>query len=104
MSSQGNGQQKTYRVVQIGPVKKALAQQYERAKVKGQGAAFVAALEHVYNRLRLDPHGFGEPKYTLHAMGAVVYVGIHDPLVVEFGIHKTAPLVMIRSVKYMEGP
>ncbi|GEM_PF-4723535 len=53
MSSHGNGQQKTYRVTQAGPVKQSLTQLYARAKLKGEGADFVAALEHVFNRLRL---------------------------------------------------
>jgi hypothetical protein len=76
MTSYGNGQQETYRVTHIGQVKEKLAAEYRRAKLNGEGQAFIAALEHVYNRLRVNPRSFGEPKYPLHAMDAVVYLGI----------------------------
>jgi hypothetical protein len=102
MTSHGNGQRQVHRVTHVGPVKKALVQEYRRAKLKGKGEAFIAALEHVYNRLRHDPHSFGEPKFPLHAMNATVYVGIHGPLAVGYALHNTEPLVMIRSVQYLE--
>jgi hypothetical protein len=104
MTSRGNGQQKTYRVTHVGQVKEALAFHYARAKLNGEGEAFIAALEHVYNRLRLNPQNFGEPKYPLHGMKATVYVGVHKPLVVGFALHDTEPLVMIQSVQYLEKP
>jgi hypothetical protein len=102
MTSHGNGQQQTYRVTHVGPVKQALASEYRRAKLNGEGKAFIAALEHVYNRLRLNPQNFGEPKYPLPAMNTVVYLGIHKPLAVGFAIHNTERLVMIRSVQYLK--
>jgi hypothetical protein len=104
MNSHGNGQPKNYRLTHLGPVKQALAEQYARAKIQGHGAVFIAALEHVYNRLRSNPHSLGEPKYPLHALQLVVYLGIHLPVVVEFGIHDTEPLVVIRSLKYLDNP
>ena len=102
MNPLGNGKAKVYRVSQLGAAKQALARHYARAKIEGKGAELISALEHVYKRLRLDPHSFGEPKYRLHAMKMLVHLGIHDPLVVEFGIHDTEPLVMIRGVRYLD--
>lgn len=101
MNTSGNGRPKTYRVSQIDAAKQALKRHYLHAKSDGRGAAFVAAVEHIYNRLRSAPHDFGEPKYRLHAMKMVTYLAIHHPLVVEFGIHETEPVVVIRSVQYL---
>ena len=102
MNVQGNGQPRIYRLTHLGPVKQALADQYHRAKLKGNGAKFIAALEHIYNRLRSNPHSLGEPKYPLHALQLVVYLGIHLPVVVEFAIHETEPLVVIRRLMFLE--
>ena len=104
MSSQGNGQPKTFRVTQAGSVKQALTQEYALAKSRGDGAAFIAALEQIYHRLRVNPHSFGEPKYALRGMKATMYSAIQRPLVVGFAIHDTEPIVMIRSIQYLEKP
>jgi len=101
MNSHGNGQPKRYRVTHLGPAKEALTRHYRRAKLQGKGSVFVAAVEHIYNRLRADPRGFGEPKYPIPGLQLVVHLGIHGPLVVEFAIHDTEPVVVIRSVRYM---
>src|SRR5688572_8905529 len=101
MNTSGNGQSKAYRVSQLHAAKQSLKRYYLRAKFDGKGAAFVAAVEHIYHRLRSAPHDFGEPKYTLHDMKMVMHLAIHHPLVVEFGIHETEPVVVIRSVRYL---
>ena len=72
MTVQGNGQPKVYRVSQLGPAKQALKWNYEQAKVRGEGSAFLTALRHIYQRLRNDPHGFGEPMYRLPAIKMLV--------------------------------
>jgi len=99
---QGNGQPTVYRVSQLGPVKQALRDDYLRARGEGTGKQYLAAVQHIYQRLRQDPHGFGEPKFNLPAMQMVVHVAIHRPLVVVFGIHEKEPLVVIRSVRYLD--
>ena len=102
MTAHGNGQPTLYQVTQLGPVPQAIKDQYARAQLDGNGQKFLKAMRHVYQRLRQNPHSFGEPKYPLHAMHMIVYLGMHDQLVVEFGIHETEPLVVVRSVKYLD--
>ena len=100
--TQGNGQPTVYRVSQLGTVKQALRDHYHRAQAEGIGKQYLAAVQHIYQRLRQDPHGFGEPKFNLPAMQMVVHVAIHRPLIVAFGIHQTEPLVVIRSIRYLD--
>ena len=102
MTAQGNGKPIVWRVSQLGPVKQALRDHFHRAQLAGIGKEFLAAVEHIYERLRKNPHGFGEPKFNLPAMQMLVQVAIHRPLVVTFGIHKAEPLVVIRNVTYLD--
>jgi hypothetical protein len=102
MTVQGNGQPKVYRVSQLGSAKQALKWNYEQAKVSGEGSAFLSALRHIYQRLRHDPHGFGEPIYRLPAMKMLVCTGVYLPVVVDFGIHESEPVVIIRNVRFLE--
>lgn len=102
MSKQGNGKPLVYRVSQLGSVKVAIQEQHASALLQSNGSRYLAALSRVYQRLRTDPHGFGEPKYRLPSLHLVVFVGVQHPLVVEFAIHDTELLVVIRSVKSLD--
>jgi len=73
MTSRGNGQQETYRVTHAGPVKQTLATEYRRAKLNGEGKAFIAALEHVYNRLRLNPQSFGDGHSAIRLIISIIF-------------------------------
>jgi hypothetical protein len=102
MTVQGNGQPKIYRVSQLGRAKQAFKRHYDQAKLRGKGPAFLSALRHIYQRLRNDPHGFGEPMYRLPAIKMLVCTGAYLPVVVDFGIHETEPMVIIRDVRFLE--
>ncbi len=64
----------------------------------GNGERFIQALRALYDRLRNDPNGFGEPLYRLPALKMVVHLGILARLVVHYGVHEDKPLVFIKSV------
>jgi hypothetical protein len=70
---------------------------------QGLGAAFLEKLRIVNDRLRNDPHGFGEALYRLPALKLQIYQGVVIPLVVTFGIHDELPLVFVRVVKLLSG-
>jgi hypothetical protein len=82
MTVQGNGAPKVYHVSHLGSVKQALRKQYRDAKLQGMGKEYLAALRHIYHRLRHDPHGFGEPLFHLRAVKLLIHTAIHAPFTI----------------------
>jgi hypothetical protein len=78
-----------------------LMQLHRFAVEAGIGPPFVAAFRHIIERLRKDPGTFGEPMYRLPALHLMVRQAVVLPLVVDFAIHETIPLVFIRGFKVL---
>lgn len=68
---------------------------------KGEGKRFLNALRSLYDRLRRDPHAFGEALYRLAGLRLTVYSGLSGPLAVQYAIHDEKPLVFIKSVQWL---
>src|SRR5262245_45311922 len=99
--SDGHGQ---YKIVLVGSVKSDLTDFHQEMMQEGRGPAFLEVLRIVNDRLRWDPHSFGEVLYRLPALKLHVYQGVVNPLVVTFGIHDELPLVFVHVVKLLSDP
>ena len=73
----------------------------DAAKAAGKAAQLETAAFEFERRLRTDPHGFGELKYTLRTLGAPVHVGFVRPLAVEFSIHDEEHYVFVKRIEIM---
>lgn len=102
MTSQYNGT--NYKVVLVGAVKADLREFHEQLMQQGKGAAFLAILQKVSDRLQKDPRGLGETLYRLPALKCLVYQAIILPLVVTYAVHDELPLVFVRVVKLLSNP
>jgi hypothetical protein len=58
---------------------------------------FLAALREINDRLRFDPHIFGEPYKELRAARLQLRLGVIGPLSVVFGVHEEQHVVFVRG-------
>jgi hypothetical protein len=98
MTPQGNGPPIRYDVRMSGVVGDRLKELHREAADSGRGKAFVSAFRQIVARLQRDPVNFGEPLYRLPALRLLVCQGAIHPLVVDYAVHETLPLVFIRGV------
>jgi hypothetical protein len=103
MNTDSNGTAR-YKVIAVETAKAELRRIHKERMQQGTGAAFLAVLRQVYDRLRKDPRGFGESLYRLPAAKLLIHQGILMPLVVTYGVHDELPQVMIRVVKLLSNP
>jgi hypothetical protein len=101
MSTQGNGPPLVYSIHLTGKTRELVKQRFLEAVQAGRGPRFLAALRMIVERLRREPHRFGEPLYRLAALKLLVYHGAIAPVVVDYGIHEEKPLVFIRAIQIL---
>src|SRR5207237_230289 len=101
MSSQGDGQPELYKVNMSEHDKVLLKQRLLEAILAGREVQFLAALQHIADRLRKDPLVFGEPLYHLKALQLEVRQAIVLPLVVDYAVDEQRRLVYIRGCKVL---
>jgi hypothetical protein len=65
MMSEGNGQPIQYKVDYSGNLKQIIKVLHLQAAQQGTGKQFLDALLTVLERLRTDPHNFGEPLFLI---------------------------------------
>src|SRR5262245_14482505 len=99
MSTGGNGQSYEVRLSQATRVR--IKQLHLQAAQQGKGTEFIRAFREIIDRLRWDPHTFGEPLYHLPALRLQIRQGVIQPLSVDYGVHEQKPLVFIRGVKVL---
>jgi hypothetical protein len=97
MTPQYNGASRRYKIHVSRLIAKWLKATHRKHAEIGNGQAFVAALREIVARLGLDPLVFGEPRYRLPALQLLVRQGAIRPLVVNYAVHETLPLVFIRG-------
>jgi hypothetical protein len=94
MSVSGNGN--LFKVHGSKRVLNILKDLQERATESGRGEQFQAALQAMYDRLRKNPKGFGEPLYRIPALKLVVYLGVVNPVALQYAVHDEKPLVFLK--------
>jgi hypothetical protein len=102
MSSQGNGQPGFYEVRLSEQTANGIKQQYMLALELGKGQQFLDALRIIRERLRTNPQQLGEPLFRLPVLKLLVFHGIVNPVVFDYGIHQERPLVFLRGVKLLQ--
>jgi hypothetical protein len=74
----------------------------ERLLKAGWSKRDIATVVRTYERrLRKDPHGFGEPHFSVRAVNLKVSVGFVRPLSIEIGIAEDQRVVFVRRVTVM---
>jgi hypothetical protein len=97
MTTQHNGEPIRYTIHMSGLTGKWLKATHHKHAEAGKGQAFIAALRRIVARLEVEPLVFGEPRYRLPALQLLVRQGAIRPLVVNYAVHETQPLVFIRG-------
>jgi hypothetical protein len=97
MTSQGNGQPIPYHVSMSGLTRKHLRELHRQEAEAGRGQRVISAFREIVARLQRDPLIFGEPRYHLPVLKLLVRQGAVRPLVVDYAVHETQPVVFIRG-------
>jgi len=100
MIFEGNGQQ--YKVGMSGNTRSELDKLLFKAVLADKGEQFVNAYQQIIRRLHQDPTVFGEPLYMLAKLELQMRHGAILPLLVDYGVHATKPLVFVRGFKSFE--
>jgi hypothetical protein len=101
MTSKGNGQPTSYRVIMAEQIRTRLRQLHQQAFQRGTGHEFLDALRQILRQLRDTPLTFGEPLYRLPTLQLAVRQGMIGPLVVDYGVHEIQPLVFVSGFKVL---
>jgi len=67
----------------------------------GTGQRFLSAFRQIVARLQDDPLTFGEPLYHLPALELLVRQASVSPIVVDYAVHDSRPLVFVRGFKVL---
>jgi hypothetical protein len=99
MRTESNGS--TYRVIVSATIAAALKDLQRHAAELGFGPAALAAIKTMHNWLKHDPLALGEPTYHLHKLKLQLRTGVIWPLVIDYAVHQTEPLVFIKGVQLL---
>lgn len=86
-----------YRVLYTPFVRERLAELATAARARGDGAAFVTALQEFDRRLRLYPQ-FGDPLIDLLVEVGQVRLGTVPPLAMRYGVFEERRLVVVAAL------
>ena len=100
MAIEGNGKPVLYHISISGDLVQHLKTLRKRAQAVDLGNAYDEALRFAVFRLQHDPWGFGELIGDLKNMNLKIHVGVIKPLLFEFAIHETKPIVFIKRVLF----
>jgi hypothetical protein len=92
-----------YRVIYSESVRNALKDFHASAAQVGLGPNVISAMRRIDDRLRSDPHIFGEAKYRYRALKLELRVAIEPPLVVHYTVHEEQPLVFVKALQALPG-
>ena len=98
MTGEGNGKLPTFKIDFSGQLAKEIKQVLDDARILGIEQAVKSALATIFRRLRRDPLGFGELVKEYKHLQLLEHVGIVKPLIVRFGIHLEARVVVVSKL------
>ena len=87
-----------------GPAKDLYRQIGIEAVEAGLETEVSQAMRAIVARLQTDPASFGEPLYRMAKLKMMVRCAAISPLFVEYGVHDTEPVVIIRKVRWLVHP
>jgi len=78
----------------------ALLREWRTRMASAEDASrFGGALAFILRRLQRDPNEWGDPIRVLHHAGLTVRRGLHDGILVEYGIDEARLLVYVRDIR-----
>lgn len=81
------------------PVRLQFSLLQRRAMLFGVRDRVLLALDEIDRQLRTNPREWGEPSSTLRAMRMVLHTGFCDRIRVDYGVHETQPVVVVRNIE-----
>jgi hypothetical protein len=93
-----------YSVYCSAVIARRLKQIHKRAIEQGRGEAVLSAVRAVWHELSYDPVEFGEPLYRLPALQVQIRLGFLGPLLIDYAVHDSKPLVFIKGVMLLPKP
>ncbi len=93
-----------YKVAFTGLASEQLKAAVRRAESYERLAEFASAIRSLLGQLVVNPTEIGEPMYRLHAMKMNLRRVALAPVYLEYGVHITEPLVIVRRVVGMASP
>jgi hypothetical protein len=73
----------------------------QKAISRGQGKAFILAIQQIYSELRKDPTSLGEISYRLPNLRLQIRKVVIAPLVIEFAVSEDHQIVYIKGGKLL---
>ncbi len=64
----------------------------------------IASMSQILERLAKDPRDVGEPLFRLSKLEMMVRCAAISPLRIEYGVHNSEPVVIIRKVRWLVDP
>ncbi len=86
-----------YRVSYTGRVRQRIIELAAQARERGDGPAFVAALQEFDRRLHVYPQ-FGDPLLDLQAEAGQVRLGVVPPLAMRYGVLEERRMVLVAAL------
>ena len=62
------------------------------------GRELIDAIGRAIAKLKIDPHGVGDPIYLMRKMRMVIHHLVERPLYFEYGVREMQPVVVVRWV------
>jgi len=93
----------SYRVTATGLARAQLLALASSSLYNSGQKEMTRAMRQVVQRLAHTPRSVGDPLYTLRAAKLVVRSVSHASLYIQYGVHETEPLVIIRFVASFRG-
>lgn len=86
-----------YQVSPSGRVSERLRELAAEARARGDGPAFLAALQEFYRRLRIYPQ-FGDPLIDLKQENGQIRIGVVLPLVMRYAVYEELRQVFVTAL------
>ena len=102
MITHGHNHSGRYRVSIHEALRAGILSMHKEEALAGRGETLLAAFRQILDRLKREPLRFGEPLYRLPGLELSIRQGSIRPLLVNYAVHFTRPLVFLRSLKLLD--
>jgi hypothetical protein len=99
-----NGDSIRYSLHMSSAVKNHAKDLHSQQAELGRGKAYIDAFRYILERLQREPLVLGEPSYALPALHLQVRRAAVFPIIVDYAVHDSQPLVFIRGVSLLPLP
>ena len=104
MESTNGKQPKPFRISMIGRAETEFLAICAESVGHALDDTVVQSMAEILTRLTKDPRDFGEPLFRLKKLQMMVRCAAISPLHIEYGVHESEPVVVIRKVRWLVDP